>query len=176
VKLRIQGSALRLRLTQKEVAQLRDRGCVESSIEFAPKCTLVYLLEGSFHAKAVTCDFDGQAIRVVVPTQGLTEWIQSDQVSIEAQSQAGLQLLIEKDFQCLHRSGEQDPDAYPHPAIATGLDPRLFAKRKVHRRVMGAVHQPYPYSQGTSQPLSRSAARSTGPTRVSTNHLFMTLR
>ena len=73
-------------------------GRVESFIEFAPGRTLVYLLKGSFHVTAVTANFDGQAIRVMVPVQVLTEWIESDQVSISGQSQAGLQLLIEKDF------------------------------------------------------------------------------
>lgn len=46
MKLRIQGNSLRLRLTQKEVAQLRDRGHVKSFIEFAPGHSLVYLQEG----------------------------------------------------------------------------------------------------------------------------------
>jgi hypothetical protein len=118
VKLRIQGNSVRLRLTQKEVAQLRNRGRVESFIEFAPGRTLVYLLKGSFHVTAVTANFDGQAIRVMVPVQVLTEWIESDQVSIEARSQGGVQLLVEKDFQCLHKSAEQDADAYPHPLMS----------------------------------------------------------
>jgi len=47
MKLRIQGNSLRLRLTQKEVAQVRNRGLVESHIEFAPGHSLSYLLEGS---------------------------------------------------------------------------------------------------------------------------------
>jgi hypothetical protein len=115
MKLRIQGNSLRLRLTQKEVAELHDRSVVESSIEFAPLRTLVYLLEGSSQAKAVTANFDGQSIRVMVPMRVMTEWIESDQVSIESSSQVGMQLLIEKDFQCLHKSDEQDPDAYPNP-------------------------------------------------------------
>ena len=118
MKLRIQGNSLRLRVRQKEVAQLRNQGCVQSFIEFAPGLTLVYLLEGSFQATAVTANFDGQAIRVMVPMQVMTEWIESDQVSIESLSQAGMQLLIEKDFQCLHKSTEQDPDAYPHPLMS----------------------------------------------------------
>jgi hypothetical protein len=118
VRLRIQGSTLRLRVTQKEVAQLRDRGCVQSSIEFAPRHPLVYLLEASLDSNAVSATFDGQAIRVMVPMRVMTEWIQSDQVSIEAPSQAGVQVLIEKDFQCLHKSGEQDPDAYAHPRMS----------------------------------------------------------
>jgi hypothetical protein len=117
VKLRIQGNSLRLRLTQTEVAQLRDQGRVESFIEFAPGRPLIYLLERSFHAQAVIANFDGQAIRVIVPMHVMTEWIESDQVSIEAPSQAGVQLLIEKDFQCLHKAGDQDPDAYPHPLV-----------------------------------------------------------
>jgi hypothetical protein len=117
VKLRIQGSSLRLRVTQREVAQLRSLSRVESFIEFAPGRTLVYLLEGSFHAKALTATFDGESIRVMVPAKVLTEWIENDQVSIKALSQGGVQLLVEKDFQCLHKPGEQDPDAYPHPLL-----------------------------------------------------------
>ena len=26
--------------------------------------------------------------------------------------------LVEKDFKCLHRSVEQEPDAYPHPLMS----------------------------------------------------------
>jgi hypothetical protein len=90
-----------------------------SSIEFATLRTLVYVLEGSSQAKAVSANFDGQSIRVIVPMRVMTEWIESDQVSIEALSQAGMQLLVEKDFQCLHKSDEQDPDGYPNPLANT---------------------------------------------------------
>ena len=115
MKLRIQGNSLRLRLTRKEVAQLHDCGRVESSIEFAPGRTLVYALEGSSHAPSVTASFDGHAIIVAVPTPLLTEWAEGDRVSIEGPPEAGVQLLIEKDFQCLHKPGHQDPEAYPNP-------------------------------------------------------------
>jgi hypothetical protein len=118
VKLRIQGSSLRLRLTQKEVAHLRDRGRVESSVEFSPGQALVYRLEGSLQAKSVDASFDGQTIRVSVPAHVITEWADGDQVSIEAPSSAGLHLLIEKDFQCLHGRGEQDRDAFSRPLLA----------------------------------------------------------
>ena len=118
MKLRIQGDSLRLRLTQKEVAELRERGRVGSLVEFSPGQELIYLLEGSRHAKSVTAAFDGQAIRVTVPTHVMTEWAESDQVGIESLSQVGLRLLIEKDFQCLHGRGEQDRDAYAHPLVS----------------------------------------------------------
>jgi hypothetical protein len=118
MKLRIQENSLRLRLTQKEVAHLRDRGRVESLIEFSPGQQLVYLLESSLHAKALGAAFNGQAIRVTVPAQVMAEWAGSDQVSLEAPSSEGLHLLIEKDFQCLHGRGEQDLDAYAHPLMS----------------------------------------------------------
>jgi len=118
MKLRIQGNSLRLRLTRREVAQLRERGRVASLIEFSPGQGLVYLLEGSSHATSVTAAFNGQAIRVTVPANVMTEWADSDQTSIEAPPSAGLQLLIEKDFQCLHGRGEQDRDAYSHPLMS----------------------------------------------------------
>jgi hypothetical protein len=107
MKLRIQGNSLRLRLSQKEVALVRNRGLVESLIEFAPGRSLRYVLEGSPIAETMSATFDGRAIRV-----------KSDRVGVEARSQTGIQLLVEKDFQCLHRSVEQEPDAYPHPAMS----------------------------------------------------------
>ncbi len=118
MKLRIQGNSLRLRLRRNEVATVRDCGRVESLVEFSPEQALIYLLEGSFRAESVTAAFDGQTIRVTVPAPVLMKWAESDQVSIEAQSQAGLHLLIEKDFRCLHSRGEQDRDAYSHPLMS----------------------------------------------------------
>jgi hypothetical protein len=96
MKLRIQGNSLRLRLNQKEVGVVRDGGHVESSIAFAPDCSLSYLLERSPAAESTSATFDGRAIRVTIPMQQLTEWVESDQVGIEAQSQFGVGLLIEK--------------------------------------------------------------------------------
>jgi hypothetical protein len=118
MKLRIQGNSLRLRLTQKDVANLRGHGRVESRTEFAPGQELAYVLEGSSHAKSVDAAFDGQAIRVTVPVHVMEEWADGDQLGIEASSSAGLQLLIEKDFQCLHNRGEQDRDAYSRPLVS----------------------------------------------------------
>jgi len=115
MKLRIQGNSLRLRLTRKEVAQLHDCGRAESSIEFAPGRSLVYALEGSTHTTSVTASYDGAAIRVTVPAKLMAEWVEGDRVSIEGDSQANVQLLIEKDFQCLHKPDQRDPDAYPNP-------------------------------------------------------------
>src|SRR5882724_10392318 len=115
MKLRIQGNSLRLRVTQKEVAQLCDTGRIESSIELTPQRPLCYVLERSGGA-AVSAGFLQDVIRVSVPANVIGEWAGSDRVSIESESQAGVQVLIEKDFQCLHKPADRDPDAYPNPA------------------------------------------------------------
>ena len=115
MKLRIQGNSLRLRLDQKEVALVRAGGHVESSIEFAPECSLSYSLGSSLSAESVSATFDGRVIRVTVPMKQLAGWAESDQVGIEAGSQGGVGILIEKDFQCLHRSSDQEPNAFPRP-------------------------------------------------------------
>ena len=118
MKLRIQGNSLRLRLSQKEVALVRNRGLVESHIEFAPGHSLIYRLEGSPIVETISATFDGRAIRVTIPMEQMTDWVESDRVGVEARSQTGVQLLVEKDFKCLHRSVEQEPDAYPHPLMS----------------------------------------------------------
>jgi len=115
MKLRIQGNSLRLRLTRKEVAELHDRGRVESCIEFASGHSLAYAIESAAQATSVAASFDGNAIRVAVPALVMMEWAEGDRVSIDGGSQANLQLLIEKDFQCLHKPDQKDPDAYPNP-------------------------------------------------------------
>jgi len=118
MKLRIQGNSLRMRLTQGEVARVRDGGHVESFIEFTPGRSLIYLLESSPTAETMSANFDGRAIRVTIPMEQMTDWVEGDQVGIEARSNTGVELLVEKDFQCLHRSVEQEHDAFPHPLMS----------------------------------------------------------
>ena len=94
---------------------MHDRGRVESCIEFASGHSLVYSVESSPRAASATASFDGHAIRVAVPALVMMEWAEGDRGSIDGGSQANLQLLIEKDFQCLHKPDQKDPDAYPNP-------------------------------------------------------------
>lgn len=113
MKLRIHAGSLRLRLSQSEVARLGEGGVVEDSVSFAPGSELRYALETGATA-AVTATFDQANIRVVLPKPLAKEWIESDQTGIEA-STGTLRLLIEKDFQCLHREPEPGEDSFPNP-------------------------------------------------------------
>jgi len=115
MKLRIEGNALRLRLTQKEVACLHDRGFVECVIRFGPGRALSYSVARLPEAAEVSVNYDGDSIRVVLPCSVATAWAESSQVTVEGPRNSGVQILVEKDFQCLHKPAKRDPDAYPHP-------------------------------------------------------------
>jgi len=118
MKIRIQGNLLRLRLTQKEVTCLHDRGLVESAIRFSPDRALSYSVASSPDAAEVSANYEGDSVRVVLPRAVAAGWAESSQVTVEASRNSDIQILIEKDFQCLHKPLERDPDAYPHPLAA----------------------------------------------------------
>ena len=113
MKLRLHDGSLRLRLSQSEVARLHDTGKIENVVVFQPGKELVYAIEtGALHEATAT--FENSQIRVTLPTRAAMQWIESDQTSIEANT-GTLRLLIEKDFQCLHRAPAPGDDAFPNP-------------------------------------------------------------
>ena len=62
---------------------------------------------------------------VQIPRAVVAAWATTEQVSIQADLPLGdgesLQLLIEKDFECLApRDGEDESDMYPHPGADEG--------------------------------------------------------
>jgi hypothetical protein len=67
MKLRIHNNSLRLRLTQKEVAQLCETGRVQSSIQLTPGRPLLYALESSRQLTSVTADFSDSILHVIAP-------------------------------------------------------------------------------------------------------------
>ena len=113
MKLRFQSNSLRLRLSQSEVARLADTGKVEELIAFAPGQKFSYSIE-SRPVAALAATLDGSHIRVLLPEDLSKAWIESDQTGIEGGNDS-LRVLVEKDFQCLHRASSEDADAFPNP-------------------------------------------------------------
>lgn len=122
MKLRIRGDSLRLRLSQAEIARLRETGEVADRIHFGDR-SLDYALV-SADVLAPSARFDGDRIEVAIPHAVARGWAQSEQVGIEAEqalASGTLRLLIEKDFKCLApRPGEDDGDAFPNPGAESG--------------------------------------------------------
>ena len=117
MKLRIQGDSIRLRLTQSEVAHFAADGTVEATTHFGPGRTLTYALQ-SADADDLSAEFGDGTLTVFVPRAWATPWAESEQVGFEGTRDAGdgrtLALLVEKDFECLHKRPDEE-DAFPHP-------------------------------------------------------------
>jgi len=106
---------LRLRLTQTEVARLHNQSVVESAIAFPSDRALRYLLVSSSKASEVVAGFEDDSVRILIPQAVAAAWTESSDVAIEGPPDSDLKILIEKDFQCLHKPEERDPSAYPNP-------------------------------------------------------------
>ena len=65
-------------------------------------------------AEGVSIRYESDSIRVFLPSKMASVWTANDEVAIEA-FDSGVEILVEKDFKCLHRSAVSDPDAYPNP-------------------------------------------------------------
>ena len=114
MKLRLHENTLRFRLSRVDLAKLAETGSVEETVAFAPDRNLIYRIE-SGPAPEVSASFDGACISVSVPASAVERWAATDQTGIEA-SAGTLNILMEKDFRCLHHDAPEDDGAFPNPA------------------------------------------------------------
>ena len=118
MKLRIQGNSLRLRLNRSDVEQFRTSGICVESLRFDSDSHLTYTLETSSRLTGMEVQYVQDSIRVRLPLDMAEEWAGSDRISLSLSRAGGPSLLIEKDFQCLHREERNpadDADAFPNP-------------------------------------------------------------
>jgi uncharacterized protein DUF7009 len=112
MKLRIHGNALRLRLSQSEVARFAEQGRIEETVEFGPGMRMAYTLESSDVQSPQAVYRDG-SLRIQVPRATSEEWVTSDRVGFSGGEPVSI--TVEKDFQCLHGPDSRNPDAFPNP-------------------------------------------------------------
>jgi hypothetical protein len=109
MKLRIQGNSMRIRLSEQEVQQFGQTGRVEEAVAFGPgpDQSLHYVLAWREAVAAITVDFTGKAIMVYIPESAAAAWIGNSDTGlsgvVENGTAQGLQILVEKDLDCLHR-------------------------------------------------------------------------
>jgi hypothetical protein len=119
MKHRIDGGSVRLRLNRSHVEQFRTSGACAASLPFDSISQLIYTLETSSRLTGMEVQYLQDCIRVVLPLDMAQEWAGSDRISLSLNCAGGPSLLIEKDFQCLHRdqtNPADDIDAFPNPA------------------------------------------------------------
>jgi len=123
MKLRIHANSIRLRLSRPDVERFAATGHLAESLEFGTVSDFTYTLEASNSQLHVTATHSPSGMRILVPRTLAHQWTSSDQVGISGEqrlpSGRNLQILIEKDFKCIHKPAEGDRDAYPNPLAST---------------------------------------------------------
>ena len=119
MKLRIKDNSIRLRLTQTEVEQIGNGDQIHNNLNFPGGERVSYLLVGSA-VENPEIDYKDNRISISVPTEILTIWANSNEVSLLYELSLDhdnvLKLLIEKDFACLTpREDEDESDLFSHP-------------------------------------------------------------
>ena len=125
VKIRIRDNSIRLRLMRGEVDSLHLDGQVAAATKFPGGAAFSYRVESWKEGEQLRASFDKNTMLVQIPRAAVASWATTEQVSITADLPLGdgesLQLLIEKDFECLApRDGEDESDMYPHPGSDEG--------------------------------------------------------
>ena len=119
MKIRISENSLRVRLTEGEVARLERGEKIEQTTSFPGNSKLISSVIGSPAIQSPTATFEGGNISLRLPMDRVREWANSDVVGIQADQEVGegrsLHILVEKDFECLHATGEIEADAFPNP-------------------------------------------------------------
>jgi len=118
MKLRIKGNSLRLRLTKTDVQQLADTGRVSDKISFGAE-QLMYSLKCDNNIKTPEASFALNNIIVLIPAKFAEDWHGNNIIGIDGKQNTGnnesLSILIEKDFQCLDETTEDQSDNYLNP-------------------------------------------------------------
>ena len=123
MKLRVQGNAIRFRLNRREVEEFATTGRAGATVDFGGGAKLRYSLQAEA-ISAVRAAFDGEEVLVRVPRDSALNWAAGETVGLrgsQALENGGeLEIVIEKDFQCMHKGGDaMDPEAYPNPMAAS---------------------------------------------------------
>jgi hypothetical protein len=114
MKIRIKSDSLRYRLTRSDVDELSREGYLEDRINFAgnPLLYAIQLTDG----EVLTSSYIDNKITLSMARKMITQLTDTDKVGFSNQD-AGLDLLIEKDFTCLDNVDEDQSDNYPNPLL-----------------------------------------------------------
>lgn len=124
MKLRINNNTIRLRLTQPEVERIGNGMPVEETLRLIPfqEKNFSYRLVPCTESKTITAAFSSNLLLVKIPQPQSLHWATTEQVGLRHVQDEGndnaTTILIEKDFQCLHkRPDEDETNNFPNPMM-----------------------------------------------------------
>jgi len=117
MKIRIKGNSVRLRLTKTDIRNLGETGQVQESTSFVSN-RLNYKLQQTNEA-ILSADFTKNTITVFIPQAMAETLVATTQIGFDGRQATGdnetLYILIEKDFQCIDHTTEDQSDMYINP-------------------------------------------------------------
>ncbi|XOV89011.1 MAG: DUF7009 family protein [Pseudomonadota bacterium] len=116
MKIRILNDTIRLRLDRDEVDRIGRGQPVIARTRFPDRSVFGYELHVDAAGAETVAAFSHGVIRLTLPAEQARHWAtEESEVSITGQS-ASLELLIEKDFECLEpRAGESQSNRFANP-------------------------------------------------------------
>src|SRR5689334_12823197 len=117
MKLRLRGNSLRLRVNQKDVADLASGRTLAETLVFPAGAEFRYTLAVGESSIEASAQLVASTISVTLPEEKVRRWATEEDVGIYFELPAGdtvLKVAIEKDLECLGAPAEErDPLAYP---------------------------------------------------------------
>ena len=123
MKVRMRGDSLRLRLSMSETQMIGAGRSVIENTTFPDGSVMSYVLsvEGDRVSAGIALNQGQHQLSIKVPLKLAERWSHSTDVGLgggERLNVDGLQILIEKDFDCVSpRSGDKDIDTFPNPSL-----------------------------------------------------------
>ena len=123
MKIRMTEHSVRLRVGRSELARFLEVGRIEETVRFAPapEASFTYGLE-SFApgTRTMAVCYRQCGLTVFITPEQVALWRKEDEVGIYARDDTGtdkaLEVIVEKDFDCLNRNDSQNADAFPNPS------------------------------------------------------------
>jgi hypothetical protein len=118
MKLRIHKNSIRLRLSQIEVDEIAKGNPINETLEMgeSQEKSFGYSLTPLDNLAEISVEYVHNELKVTFPKILAMEWAGTDRVSLTNEPDQGLKILIEKDFQCLHKRPEEDESRnFPNP-------------------------------------------------------------
>ncbi|MEM6345108.1 MAG: hypothetical protein AAF927_14550 [Bacteroidota bacterium] len=116
MKLRCTRDSVRIRIRKSELAQLGQVREIGERVSFGPSNELQFALKIEDDIETVKAAFAHGRILISIPSKKAERWFQPQEVGIEAQialsADRHLHVLIEKDFPCNDREGEDKSDTF----------------------------------------------------------------
>jgi hypothetical protein len=119
MKVRIKGNFVRYRLSKTEVQRIAERGSIVEQTFISPKHIFSYALIAKDGISSLEAEYIDNKLTLFIPKQDAKEWYSNTKVgyraTVKVDAENILVLLIEKDFQCLDETEEDQSDNFANP-------------------------------------------------------------